>query len=553
MALQMATNILPDAVNGDGSGVFDAASGLDVSWQVNGQSGMVAYRIVLKENDTESTVLYTTGKITLQNAFYGIDYNGDTVRFEANTITAANLSGAGIANGNDYKMVITQWWGATDDDSITQVSASMIEARAVPTVTMNAIASPITSHKASFTATASIDGNDSIAWVRWYLAYTGNDDNPFYDSGDIYGTPILRMDYDTLMTGTAYDVKCELQTASGQKADTGWISFSVSYQVSAPTGEITVYQSCERSGLMVVWTAHSGADGYSLFRTDKDENKFTHIGEFDSDTISFLDYGTKNGHTYVYTLYVVENDEYSTSALSSEKVKACKWDWALLRAQMQSDGICHVQAEYLLSCNVDSGNGLYNNVPKIQATFGKYPNWQGTSSLYASGTIKALVGKINKTTNQYEDDTASRADEMAELGTTDDMLFLKDRKGNLRLIRLNGSITTTIEDDYPNQATQITLPWVEVGDADECVIIATAEDGMFNTDTIVATTLAVDAETGVLSLTYSNTYLAKENYGSRLRLDGSNLTQYSDSAKLSMASMEIVRDSERLFANNDKF
>ena len=124
MALQMATNITPDSLSGIGGAVFDANEGLTVSWQVNGVSPMLAYQIVIMENDTESTQLYTTGKITLDSPFYGVKYNGDVEYFTAQKIASTALSGAGIANGNSYKMLITQWWGATDNESVTQSSAS---------------------------------------------------------------------------------------------------------------------------------------------------------------------------------------------------------------------------------------------------------------------------------------------------------------------------------------------------------------------------------------------------------------------------------------------
>ena len=139
MALQMATNISPSTFAGVGGGVFDAEKGLQVSWQVNGNSPMTAYQIVLQKYDNNSTNLYTTGRISLASPFYGVLADGTVQYFEAETITAETLASAGVTNGNSYKMVITQWWGSTDAESITQSSAAVIEAWSEPTITINGV------------------------------------------------------------------------------------------------------------------------------------------------------------------------------------------------------------------------------------------------------------------------------------------------------------------------------------------------------------------------------------------------------------------------------
>ena len=100
MALQMATNITPDSLSGVGSAVFNALDGLQVTWQVNGVSPLLAYQIVLQENDDNSTQVYTTGKVILDNPFYGVNYKGQTVYFDADLISAATLATAGVTNGN---------------------------------------------------------------------------------------------------------------------------------------------------------------------------------------------------------------------------------------------------------------------------------------------------------------------------------------------------------------------------------------------------------------------------------------------------------------------
>ena len=137
--LNQPINVIPSVLSGVGEGVIDATEPLTVSWQVSGNSPMLAYQIVIQQNTDESTQMYTTGKVTLANPFYGTNYKGVQQTFSATAITASALSSAGIVNGyaNGYKIEITQWWGATDADSITQTSPSVFITRATPSVSIS--------------------------------------------------------------------------------------------------------------------------------------------------------------------------------------------------------------------------------------------------------------------------------------------------------------------------------------------------------------------------------------------------------------------------------
>ena len=98
MALFQPTNITPSTFSGSAAGTVDVTQDLTVSWQVNGNSPMLAYRIQIMQNDTSSTSVLDTGKTTLVNPFYGVDYKGD-VQFFSTTITSAAMSSAGMTNG----------------------------------------------------------------------------------------------------------------------------------------------------------------------------------------------------------------------------------------------------------------------------------------------------------------------------------------------------------------------------------------------------------------------------------------------------------------------
>lgn len=122
--LNQPSNISPDEING--SGCVDISQDMDVSWQVSGDSPMSAYQITLYKNDTSSTKLYSTGKTTLSAPWWGVNYAGDTAFFAAQ-IEAANMSAAGMANGNEYKMLIVQWF-ASNDAGVLYTAAGAVNA-----------------------------------------------------------------------------------------------------------------------------------------------------------------------------------------------------------------------------------------------------------------------------------------------------------------------------------------------------------------------------------------------------------------------------------------
>lgn len=705
MALQMATNITPDVFSGVGGETFDADVGLDVSWQVNGTSPMTAYQIVIQSYNESSTQLYTTGKVALATPFYGTNYKGNVQFFQANTISASALAGAGITNGNSYKMVITQWWGATDAQSVTQNSAAIIAAWSKPTLTLDELPDPITSRIYTFTATFNQMQGDTINWIRWGVAPADDTDNVLYDSGNIYGTSELRLDYDGLFTGVSYAVQCSVQTQSGMEVSTGWVTFNVSYPVSQPDGvltaqmmrqkksinvnwssarstvgyvngsysieddkitlpngsqavwdtendkpinystpysfiwkgrlpvsgivpfrfeqegydeafgvnlqfgegvttrmtaygldtgsnvtmaasmSITVYpdrwwviygtpekivaQAFEYYGglyprtnlypsetlypvqstriaptmsLMISsskrpWTQHPltkvilngpqtteylwitkgvlddatitaatsdgtyhptwtsdtmylatfadglnagnlETNGYALYRRNIATGEYLHLLDMGIDTTSIFDFGARNQTEYEYQLYYADDTAFTASPMSSQPITPCIWEWVLCACTEDANGIYHVQKVYSFGCNVESGSMSNNNSPTLQKTFTRYPNYQPDTANYRSGTLKGLIGKVDPTTNQYSD-TVELAQELNDLSTSEWTLFLKDRKGNMYMVRTGSAIQTTITDVYPNQATSIAIPWVEIGDASNAVVLAVPGDDVY--------------------------------------------------------------------------
>ena len=194
--LFMPTNVVPDLKSGIGLGVVDATLSLKVSWQVNGDYPvMTGMKITIYLNDKTSTQKYTTGKVTFSSPFYGADALGN-LQYYSYTIAASDLSSAGITNGNEDKMVITQYYmdGSTEK-SVTQTSASVFITRNNPSFTLASIPATVTSSSYTFTVNYSQQQGDTLDWVRYRIAQGSDTDNPIYDSGNIYGAAVYTSTY----------------------------------------------------------------------------------------------------------------------------------------------------------------------------------------------------------------------------------------------------------------------------------------------------------------------------------------------------------------------
>lgn len=246
MALFQPTNITPSTLGGIGNGTIDVSKDLDVSWQVNGNSPLVAYQIKIMQNDTDSTLKVDTGKTTLSDPFYGKDFRGNVVFFET-IIPSATMTTAGMVNGyaNGYKMTIKQWWNA--NDAIEQTSASYFITRSTPTISMGNIgggSTYFTYQEYTFWSYYTQAQGDAIEWSRWELQAQENGKfATIDDTGYLYGaiaesvgtSIILDYYHNGFAVGVneqnqtipiEHRIKCTVQTVNGVQVDTGWKKFT---------------------------------------------------------------------------------------------------------------------------------------------------------------------------------------------------------------------------------------------------------------------------------------------------------------------------------------
>ena len=525
--LNQPSNITPDEING--SGTVDLTQAVEITWQVSGDSAMTAYRIDFYANNAGSTLLATTGKINLVTPFWGVNYKGDTQFFTA-TVAASVFSTAGMSNGNDYKFIITQWWGSGASDYIAQSTASLFSGRGAPSVAINAIPSPLTVRSYSITGSYSQAQGDALAYVRWQIATADNLDDPFLDTGKIRGTGELQVDYDGFFTDTTYSVKLTVETAMGVTVSTGWVDFDVLYAVSEPQGQVQACQLNNEAGVYVHWDQMDVAEGYSVYRRDATESVLQKIADVDATTGQLRDYSAKSGHSYIYYIFPIGLLAYLTEPMVSDPVPVQYWIWSILEAREGSDGTFNLLHSYLFRMGeggVKEGQFQNNNQPQLLKNFTRYPTRQPETSNYLSGNVSGYIGSIDWTHGGYVD-TVAQSEAIFELSTSKNALFLLDPKGHFLRVHTSEGISLTTKTITPAMPQTMMFSWAEIGSTDGVSVIAAPGGEYYPADAVIATSLTINPYTGTLMWTTSDNY----NNGSLLAINQATgaLVQTADGA-----------------------
>ena len=534
------SNISPDEVNS--TGCIDTADGLEVSWQVNGDSAMTAYQIDISANDAYSTLKYSTGKQELDAPFWGTNFRGETQYFRAN-ITAETLASSGIKNGREYKFLITQWWGI---ESIQQTTASVFITRAAPTITISTIPAPVESKACTFTAAYSQAQGDSLNWVQWQIAEKGKADAPFFNTGKITGTGELKAEYDGFFTNTNYIIKCDIETSNGIEATTGWVEFRVEYTVTPPTGQVRACQLRYDSAVYVEWDRMEIALGYSVLRRKEGENVLHKIAEVDGTTGQIRDYSAASGNKYIYYIFPSGQAAYLTEPMVSEPVQVQFWFWSILEAKQNEDGTYTALASYLFrmgSGGVSEGEFSNNNNPQLLKNFTPYPIRQGESANYLTGSVSGYIGAVSQSMSEYSD-SISQSQKLMQLSVSPNTLFLLDPKGHFLRIHTSAPITLNVNTRSVVMPQTMTIKWVETGDAKGLSLYSAPGGDFYPTDAIISTRFKLNPHTGSLEWIIPPDY----DNGSIMRLtDSGELIQKADGA-FTPAVMTIDRDTMEVTA-----
>ena len=250
------TNITPDTRGSFGNGVANLYYDLPVSWQVNGNTAMTAFEITFYENDGSGDQLYTTGQLTDGCPFYGLDSSGNVQLFTY-TVSGSDIYNAGMRNGNEYQMRITQYWGTNRTGVVEQISPSIFLTRFNPLLGIRnadgtAVGTTITTRSVTMIfGHSNQSSSGSLMWIRWMLR--NSEGTILKDTGKLYGSVDPTFSYDGLLPGQ-YAVQFSCETEFGVPETVPWTEFPVSYSTSTSGIPVVASKACNgESAVSVRW------------------------------------------------------------------------------------------------------------------------------------------------------------------------------------------------------------------------------------------------------------------------------------------------------------
>ena len=519
---------------------MDVTQDLTVTWQINGTVPIIGWRFIIMKNDADSTVLYNGDwqheyyPISDPNMpppikpVYGRDEDGNYVNI-SKTISAADLATAGVVNGYEkgYKLKVNQQYykpgvvGYAELEEISPVFFSAVDR--VQFLTDNWLSTygryawfwrrPGDSQGQMLS-----DEDMPVIWNRWRLAKQGNPDlNVIEDTGTLYLTNAEQHVYGLLKNNYNYAVRLTGEVENGYQLDTGWHNFHTSWtDTHEDYIHLKAYYVTDQPCVYVQFEADEGHDltdvvspaagrGWTIVRVRTDNGEETIAGIIPRGQIGMYDFGARNNTEYIYRAYYGLGADNGNMYETERPIKMrFYWDWAIIECEKKkaryqyisqhyySNYMYHVVRVHTFQGNVDSGSVSNENQPYVENNFTPYPTVQKVGRKGLKGKLRAWVGRVK---NCKFHDSISMIDRIMDMSTNDTVKFLRDRKGNIRMIEIADAIVKETQDKYAEQPVAIEIPWVEVGDASECQIVSTLTDGvMAGPDGIINTSTAISTD-----------------------------------------------------------
>ena len=213
----------------------------------------------------------------------------------------------------------------------------------------------------------------------------------------------------------------------------------------------------------------------TVYRVDTETGILTKLCKLPKAYSTFKDYGVRSLTTNTYRLYYLSSSGYYSSAAESDEICKRLTSYYLMETTEDEDvaNVFHVKKVWRFGNNYSGGGVPNGNAPEFLANFTRYPLRQGSVMAAKSGSLTALLS--NFTANGYED-TAAEMDALYDLSLSHNHIFLKDTKGNLYEVHTSAPITMTIDTTSRVQEVAVTIPWQEVADASNAVLIQTPLD-----------------------------------------------------------------------------
>lgn len=216
---------------------------------------------------------------------------------------------------------------------------------------------------------------------------------------------------------------------------------------------------------------------WRIYRVEEATRRFRPVALLPISEKAVIDCAVRSQGTYSYVIFGVTEAQQTTGSLTSNTVDAYLWDWTLLQCQETAENTFEVNHLFRFSLNVASGSVGNNNRPNVLGNFTRYPTVQADTANYQSGTLSAYLGEVGAG-GEYADTIAKR-DALFALSTSGEPIFLKNRKGDLMRVAMRDGINVQTQDATRQQALVCSVPWCEIGSAENALIVLRSSSGLW--------------------------------------------------------------------------
>ena len=222
------------------------------------------------------------------------------------------------------------------------------------------------------------------------------------------------------------------------------------------------------NGSLEAGTLGSGGDVSVMIYREQD-GMVEPVGLMGTNVTQITDYGIRSGASFRYVGYYVTSGAYSSGMVSEEIcLKLRKFTLVEAEPDAENPNTYHPVRVFSFRANIDGGTYSNTNAPVLLDNFTAYPLRQPSPKNALTGTLTGLLGYFEN--GEYVNDTVALAKAVHALSVSDNPLFLRDMKGNMFMVGTSGSITSTINNMTGAMPTTVSIPWVEIGDADAAMI-----------------------------------------------------------------------------------
>ena len=417
-------NLPTNAVGGIEGGALDdtnATGGYTMT-----QTGTRTYKLTLKDKGYDSTD--PTRSITYQ-------YNYDAIVYDAGS--ALTLGGTPST---------TLQWAAVSGDG-ARLTVSVVKGG----VSVGTLRLPVRAWFAAFTLKNPASGKDVIKAYSW-------------DRG---GNALSSV---TLSQNSMLPTPVTSVTLTGEQT-ANWVALSKDSNanfIPSPEWTSNMVLFARFQGTLEAGTLASGGDVSVMIYREQD-GAVEPVGLMETNVTQITDYGIRSGSTFRYVGYYVTSGTYSSGMVSEEVcLKLRKFTLVEAEPDAENPNTYHPVRVFSFRANIDGGTYSNANAPVLLDNFTAYPLRQPSPKNALTGTLTGLLGYFEN--GEYVNDTVALAKAVHALSVSDNPLFLRDMKGNMFMVGTSGSITSTINNMTGAMPTTVSIPWVEIGDADAAMI-----------------------------------------------------------------------------------